>query len=272
MSGLDQHAPCPFVAGTGQWPDSSPGTTEAFTRCQTDIGHQLPGVIETLEIAQFGHHTGGDQQLDAPERLHRFDQGIEAPSAHLVGEFVVEPFQALVAFHNGVEHFPEHRVLCRGGHHQFREPADVRGRPVGGAGVPDIVPQQERLELALGILEIPHGGLPGPGEIADGLIFRLWHIDGIDIAVAQQLSQLHAVAFVGFDLLPGLFRNQRRCHHKAGITPVGQQPIEPVTARAGFINELKLTLGIAGFKLPHHFADGVVLGTDGTQVSDRFCS
>lgn|GEM_PF-5000537 len=52
-------------------------------------------------------------------------------------------------------------VLRRCGYDQNRKPADVRRRPVGGAGIPDIVPQQEGLELTLGILEIPHGGFPG---------------------------------------------------------------------------------------------------------------
>lgn len=171
--------------GGRQRSDSPPVAAGPFAGCQADVGHQLPGVVEALEVTQFGHDAGGDQQLDTPQRLHRFDQWTEAPAAHLVGEFVVEPFQTFVAFHDGVEHFPEHSVLGRSGHHRFREPADVRGRPVGGAGVPDIVPQQERLELALGILEIPHGGFPGPGEIADDLIFRFRHIDRIDVAVAQ---------------------------------------------------------------------------------------
>ena len=70
------------------------------------------------------------------------------------------------------------------------------------------VGSQECLELALGILEIPHGGFPRPGEITYGFVFRFRHIDGIDVAVAQQLGQLHAVAFVRFDLLAGFLWNQ----------------------------------------------------------------
>jgi hypothetical protein len=58
-------------------------------------------------------------------------------------------------------------------------------RPVGRTGVSDIVPQQERFELAFGIFEIPHGGFPRPGEITDGLVFRFWHVNGINVAIAQ---------------------------------------------------------------------------------------
>ena len=48
--------------------------------------------------------------------------------------------------------------------------------------------------------------------------------------------------------------------------------MEPVSARTSFINELTLTPRVAGFELPDHLADGVVLGADTAQISNGFCS
>lgn len=74
ISGYNQHAPCQFVAGTSQWSDSSAVAAGSLTGCQTDEGHQPPWVIESLKIAEFGHATGGHQQLDIPKRLNDLDQ------------------------------------------------------------------------------------------------------------------------------------------------------------------------------------------------------
>lgn len=58
MGGLDQHAPCPLVPGTGERSDSSSVAAGSFAGCQADIGHQFPGVVEALEIPQFSDNAG----------------------------------------------------------------------------------------------------------------------------------------------------------------------------------------------------------------------
>jgi hypothetical protein len=76
---------------------------------------------------------------------------------------------------------------------------------------------------------------------------------------------LHGVPAVRFDAVTGLFGNQRRRHHPAVVVFFRQIAVEPVAARARFIDEDEV------FGLRLHLADELIditlTSPNGSQVS-----
>ena len=50
-----------------------------LTRDQTEIGHELAGIIEPPHVADLRDHARCDYERDTAERLQRFNYGTEGP-------------------------------------------------------------------------------------------------------------------------------------------------------------------------------------------------
>jgi hypothetical protein len=117
-------------------------------------------------------------------------------------------------------------VLRGGGTAHLREPPQVGRAPGGTARIADILPQQEGFEPELGGLEIP-----------EGFVFDLWNLDGSEVPRAHEPRQLYGVTTVGVDPVARLFRNQGRGDDPALLSFFSQVAIEPIPARAGFVDK-----------------------------------
>ena len=54
------------------------------------------------------------------------------------------------------------------------------------------------------------------------------------------LAAMRVIAAVGFDLVAGLARNQRRRHHVAAMAKRCRQPMEVVAQRSGLVGQMQL--------------------------------
>ena len=137
--------------------------TGVLTGGEAQIAHELSGVLETGQVAEFGDEGDGHRELDAAHRLERLDDGGEAPPLDLLPEFGLEALEPFLMFRNGADVLLEDHLLGRRGTDHFRQPAQM-GRPPGGTAlIPDILAQQEGLQPVLGGLAIPDRILPGAG-------------------------------------------------------------------------------------------------------------
>ena len=61
--------------------------TGIFRECEPQVIHELSGVLETRQVAQFGHRSDCHSELDTAQGLEGLDDRIEAPGLHLLVEF-----------------------------------------------------------------------------------------------------------------------------------------------------------------------------------------
>jgi hypothetical protein len=138
-------------------------------------------VVNARQITQRRDDGDGHGELHTPQRLQGLDHRLKPPGVRLLVEFVFETLQAFSGLVHGPDICLEDDVLRRGRTAHLSEPAPVGWPPGGPAGVADIVPQEKRFEPAFGGLEILDGIFAGPAQIADGLVFDLWNLDGRQI-------------------------------------------------------------------------------------------
>jgi hypothetical protein len=90
---------------------------------------------------------------------------------NLILEFLLKALEAFSVFIHRPDIFLKDALLRGCGTDDLGEPAQVGWVPIGPAGVPDIVPEQEGLASQLGRFKIADGIFTCPGEIANGCIF-----------------------------------------------------------------------------------------------------
>ena len=197
------------VAGLGDATLAALCATGVFGRCEAEVGHELPRVVEAGQVTEFGDDGDGGEELYTAQGLNAFDDGIETPLLRLFLEFGIEALEAVLLFGDSTDVFLEDDLLSGGIADDFAEPAQVGRVPVGFALVADILAQQEGLEAELGGFEVLEGVFPGAGEVTDGLIGKVGDIDGREVAGAHQAGECCGIAAVGFDAVAGLFGDER---------------------------------------------------------------
>jgi hypothetical protein len=76
-----------------------------------------------------------------------------------------------------------------------------------------------------------------PDQIPHRLIGCVRTPNGGQFAGAVQFRQPHSVSPVGLDPIAGFHRNQRGRHDHAFMAKICDLPMQPITARAGFVAE-----------------------------------
>ena len=254
------------VAGLGDAALTALPAAGIFARCEAEIAHELSGVIEAGQVAEFGDEGDGGEELYASQCLDGFDDGIEAPIPGLVLEFGLKALQPCLLFRDGTDIFLEDDLLRRGVADHLTEPAQVSGSPVGLAFVADILAQQEGLQAVLGGLEVFDGIFAGAGQVADRLVGDIRDIDGGEVAAAHEAGECDGIAAVGFHAVAGLFGNERGGDDPAGEFFPGQVAIQPVAAGTGLVDEDQS--GGFGFQCADQFIDIALAGADGTEGDD----
>ena len=145
--GFDQGAPGRAVAHFGDATLLAVGAGGVFAGNQPQVTHQLAGVLEAVEIAQFGHQRGRVQQRHPAQTHQRPHHRLPASARHRPLNFLVVPFQPLGGFGDHVEHLLKHNLLHREGHFDLGQVTQVRRVPRRLAPIPQVVPQQIHLQL-----------------------------------------------------------------------------------------------------------------------------
>jgi hypothetical protein len=243
-----------------------PLTTGVFRGGQAQGTHELSGVVNARPIPEFCDDGDGDDKLHAPQGLKGFDHRLKTPGVHLLVKCLFETWQAFSVLVHRPDIFLEDELLRRGRTDDFREPAPG-GRPPGGlARIAAILPEQTRVEPELGGLEIPDSIFTRPAQLAEGFVCDLGNIDGREVPRAHESRQLDGVTTVGFDPGARRFRTQRRGDDPARLSCFTQVAIEPIPARAGFIDKDQvLTFRL---QLTNEWIDGTLTRANGPERGD----
>jgi len=99
------------------------------------------------------------------------------------------------------------------------------------------VAQQQRLQPEAASVEIAERVLARAGEIADGFVRNVGHVDGREIAGARQAGQGHGVALVRLHAIARFPRDQGGGDDDARQGLSREIAVEPVAAGPGLVDE-----------------------------------
>jgi hypothetical protein len=249
------------VAGLGDRSLAAVVSRGVFRGRQTEVAHQLAGLVEAREVSQFRNNRDRDSELDTTEGLQGVNHRSQVPALDVILEFLFEALEALGVFGDRVHVFLEDNLLGRRGTDDLTEPAQMGWASGGAACIADVVAQEKGFEAMLGRLEIVQGIFTSPTQVADGFVLDLGHIDWGEVARAHQAGQLDRVTTVRFDPIACLFGDQRWGHDPADLTFLREIAVEPIPTRTSFIDEDKLFA--LGLQLPDELVDVALARADG---------
>jgi len=123
---------------------------------------------------------------------------------------------------------------------------------------------QQGEHAGTGAAQVVVGIDPGAAEVADGFVGFVGDAHGGEFTGAVETGELAGVLLVGFDLVAGLGRDQRRGDDGAGHAGFGEVPGDPHAASAGLVAHMDVTRrNLVSFgDAPHDPFEGVVGGGD----------
>ena len=258
---LNECGPGMGIPGLGD--ASSPDIVSAggFTGDEAEIGHEFSGILKTRDVTDFCDQGGGDDKLDASQRLIGLDHGPHAPLVHLLLNLLGEPSHPFGCGLNGIDVFLTDDLLGGMGESNFREPSHMGRSPGGFSLVPDAVSQQKSFELlpspAFGVL----GVLPCPGEVPNGFVVKPWDVNGREFSCPMEPGEHTGISWVGFYTDAGSFG----CHGGGDddtFEPfAGEMPVDFIPAGSRFIDESEF--GTQGLESSHHLIQGFKIPADG---------
>ena len=209
-------------------------------RNETQIGHELPRIGETGDVAEFRHQRRRGHQREATQRLQRLHHWRQRPIRQRgfdVGFKMIPPSRRRL---DGRDAIFQHDVMRCVFERQSGEPAPVHqgpGRPGyndghGAAGKPESCWRACRNTRTAASRARTRSRI---ASWAGGL--RNPHRRQFTRSV--QFGQVSRVASVGFDPIARLAPNQRRGDHDALVSGFAQLALNAVTARTGLIAKSK---------------------------------
>ena len=160
---------------------------------------------------------------------------------------------------DGVNVILQHDLLRRMGKAYRGQPAAIGQRPGTSSSIDLIVTQQEALQMLACLGQDPARRRPRPHQIAHGFMGGVGDPDRCQLAGTVELGQHHRVAAIGLHPVARLDRDQRRSHHNAIMAATGQQPVQPITTRAGLVAEAQATPPFAQPRRQLHQNLGTIL-------------
>ena len=227
---------------------------------ETQVSHELPGIVEAGEIAHFGDDGDGDGELDTTECLKSFDDRVETPGCGELLQFGLEMSETFGMLRDGSDVFLENDLLSRRRADDFGEPAKMCLVPVRFSDITDVEAKEKGLEPELGGFQIGDCVLSSPAEVPDCFVFEPGDIDWVQIAGPHETGELNGIAGIGLDPIPRSSRNQGWSDHVTQVVLSGEEPIEAVPAWAGFIGKDKRRR--FGMKSADKLVDVALAGAD----------
>ena len=142
----------------------------------------------------------------------------------------------------------------------------MRGAPIGLARIANVLAQEKGFEARRRGFEVTETIFTGATQIANGFVIDLGDVDGGEVARTHQPGQLAGIAAVGFDPVPGFFRNERGRDHPTVMPRLRQIAVQPIAARPGFVDKHEV-FGLR-VQLANQFVEVTLAGADRPQGDD----
>src|SRR5258706_14322761 len=110
-SGFDQDTPRPTIAGLGDAAAVDRVSCGAFGGYETEIPHQLAGVLKARQIADLGQHRHCRNEIYAAHRLQGWDDHGKGPLVHPVTERLLPMLDTLALLPHRPEKACERNTL-----------------------------------------------------------------------------------------------------------------------------------------------------------------
>ena len=267
-SGFDQRAASDGVAHFGDAALNSILAGGVFAGDQAKIAHELAGMSETVEIAEFGDEGGGVEEGHATKGHQGFDDGFPTPAGDDARDLGVITGQAVGGFGDDVEHLLEEELLFWEREFEGGQITKMLGRPSGGTGVTEVVAQEKHFELLAGAMLLFVNLETGANEIANGLVLGIGDMNGGQFAGAIKACELVGIAAVGFDAIAGFTRDSGGSDDDA-VKPVGmQEAAQGIAVRPGFVTEAEVKVGMGGLQFFGETQDIIVGAADNAVTPD----
>ena len=118
----------------------------------------------------------------------------------------------------------------------------MRPGPGLAAGEDPAMAQQKRLQMLALRAQVLHRRLARPHQLAHGLMARIRHPDGGQLAGPVQPGQGQGIAPVGLDPLARALGDQRRRDHRAVMAESGDLALQAIAGRTGLVAEQQLAV------------------------------
>ena len=196
--------------------------------------------VEAGQVAELRDDGERDDPLHPPQRLQRFDDGIASPARREVLELGFDPREALDLFIDGAHAFLEDDLLGGRRTDDFCEIPLVGRVPVGAPHVVQPEPEEKGLQSELGIRQGDPRGVARSAQITNRFILHGGHVDGGEVAGAEEPRELDGIAPIGLHLVPGSAWNERRRDDVTREPFRREVPIQAIPIRPGFVDEVQI--------------------------------
>src|SRR5574337_356847 len=240
---------CSTVAGLLTPTTPRPASPPASLCMRTVSGqnHELTSAIST-ELADDAaaprwHSRGGAEyvrhQLHPAQRLQRLHQRGQAPAGQQLAQRGLEPSDARGRLGDRVQVLLEGDLLRGVRQLHAGEPAQVRGRPRGLAGVADAVAQQQRFEAMARAALLAHRVLARTHHVAHRLVDQFGHAHRAQVVRARQAGQRDCVAPISLDPLARCARDRRGRGHLALDAMACEVAPDDESPRTGLVHHVQ---------------------------------
>src|SRR5262252_10156157 len=242
--GLDEDPARVRIAGFRQRTPPVGLAGGVLARHQPQVGHELPGPAEALEVHDLGHEHHRRERADAAEAA-------QPPDGVPIRRRLREGRDLLVEFRLPRQRLFERKHGCLERALQRRQlevlPADpgpMPLRPVLLRNPEPSVPIEQLQETMSPAHDIAPHGLATPHQVAGGFLRLVGHVDRGQLPRPKQADQFPGIAAIGLDALPGATRRQSWRDHLARYPARRDLAVEVVPRDARFVTGLDEPLAL----------------------------
>src|SRR5712675_2202620 len=204
-SGFDQDTPRPTIASLGDTAAVDGVTCGAFGGYETEIPHQLAGVLKARQIADLGQHRHCRDEIYPAHRLQGCDELGKGPLGHRVTDRLLQTLDTLALLAYRPQKLFERNTLLAMLELLQHEPIHVGRPPRLLARIMSPEPKHERGDLLALAFEVFPRCLTGAREIAHRLMPLVGHPDRGDSPARDSLARPTASRRFVFTRSPGFF-------------------------------------------------------------------
>ena len=197
-------------------------------------------MFEATEISKFTNDGHGSDFLEPFASHEGVNHRLPFPGFKNGLHVFFEPFDTLDAGVDGLEILFEDHFVSLIGQSEFSEVAHVCRRPFGFARVMESIAKEEGVEPLFGAGEIVARISSRSADISDSFIKSRRNANLSDVAIAEELGDVHGVAFVGLDLFVWFAFGLGRSHDETIDLELSKASCEDEAGGAGFVTDFKI--------------------------------
>ena len=207
---------------------------------EAEEGHELLGMLESTEGANFRHGDHGGDEFEPFEGHEGFDEGFALPVFEKFEHGVFDLRDAFGVEVDGGKVVLENDVVGGIRKGEVTQVAFVTFGPVGLAGVVEAQASEHGEEAGFGTAKVIDGIGAGAAQVADGFVDRVGDVDGDEVIGAEHLGELGGVALVGFDPVSGLGGDEGGSNDVTPDAHLEKASRDPEPAPTGFVANVEV--------------------------------